>query len=128
MVTFFNLVNKYASGKTKTNDLNKEIINGTKAYPSDWRIPWIATEMPININLDILRAFIQTVITSVVALLDKTNNFAKCCYHSINYSVFNTFINFIFILHSIIKWWNKSNCIDKPNTEIKINNFYLTLS
>jgi len=38
-VTFSDFVNKYATGNTKTTNLNKEIIRGLKAYLIDCKTP-----------------------------------------------------------------------------------------
>lgn len=61
LVTFSDLVNRYAKGKTKITNLNNEIINGLKAYFIDCKIPCIETEILININpiLDILELHVQ---------------------------------------------------------------------
>ena len=74
-VTLFDLVKKKAIGKTKITSLNKEITKGLIAYLIDCKMPWMATENPINIKpvLEILKADVQTLIISVVVLPVRPN-------------------------------------------------------
>ena len=73
------IVNKNAIGNTKITNLNKEIINGFKAYLIDCKTPWIATEIPINTNpiLEILNAIVQTLIIFFVVPPASPNKLAS---------------------------------------------------
>ena len=75
LVTLLDNVNKYAIGNTNTTSLNKEIINGLIAYPSDCNIPCTATENPMKIYpiLAILKEIVQTSIISLLVPLDNAN-------------------------------------------------------
>lgn len=76
-----------------TTSLNKEIINGLIAYPSDYNIPCTATENPIKIYpiLAILREIVQTSIISLLVPPDNANKldsgFAKISKISVKISV-----------------------------------------
>lgn len=72
-------MNKYANGNTNITNLNKEIINGFRAYLIDWRMPWMATEILMNIKpiLDILSAVVHTFIISLFMSLARPKSFAN---------------------------------------------------